>query len=90
MLLKRGQIFLNARLAAVAFYEQLGFKGVGGDFPSEKTGILHRRMEKSKIIIKGARQVKPKGVVRAASGILQDKDLVKEMLRAREDEIRKK
>ncbi len=41
----------------------------------------------NKITIKIARRVKPKGVVRAAAGILKDDDdLADEMLRIREDE----
>jgi predicted methyltransferase len=41
----------------------------------------------NKITIKIARRIKPKGVVRAAAGLLKDRnDLADEMLRAREDE----
>ncbi|MDR3539432.1 MAG: GNAT family N-acetyltransferase [Desulfosporosinus sp.] len=39
-------IFLNARVSALGFYKKLGFISVGQDFPSEKTGLPHRRMEK--------------------------------------------
>ena len=41
----------------------------------------------NKITIKVAKKIKPKGVVRAAAGILKDRpELVEEMLRIREEE----
>ena len=41
----------------------------------------------NKVTIKMTRRMKPKGAVRAAAGILKDRDsLVEEMLRVREDE----
>ncbi len=43
----------------------------------------------NKITIKIARRIKPKGVVRAAAGVLKDRiDLVNEMLWAREEDDR--
>ncbi|MCL6639473.1 MAG: hypothetical protein K6T80_07330 [Firmicutes bacterium] len=42
---------------------------------------------KNKVTIKMTKRMKPKGVVRAAAGILKDRDsLVEEMLRVRDDE----
>jgi hypothetical protein len=42
---------------------------------------------KNKITIKMTKRIKPKGAVRAAAGILKDRNnLVEEMLRVREDE----
>lgn len=41
------RIFLNARIDALEFYEKLGFISIGTDFPSKKTGIPHKRMEKA-------------------------------------------
>jgi hypothetical protein len=39
-------IFLDARLPPIPFYERFGFKRVGSDFPSKKTGLPHHRMER--------------------------------------------
>ncbi|MEX0331250.1 MAG: GNAT family N-acetyltransferase [Puniceicoccaceae bacterium] len=40
-----GRIFLNARDRAIAFYEKLGYAGVGEPFT--EVGIPHLRMEKA-------------------------------------------
>jgi len=39
-------ICLDARVDAVSFYRRFGFKTIGDEFPSKKTGIAHIRMEK--------------------------------------------
>jgi len=39
-------VFLNARLDAVSFYRKFGFETAGDEFPSERTGLTHIRMEK--------------------------------------------
>jgi predicted GNAT family N-acyltransferase len=39
-------ICLNSRLEVVSFYRKFGFGKVGDEFPSEKTGLTHIRMEK--------------------------------------------
>jgi predicted GNAT family N-acyltransferase len=39
-------ISLNSRLDAVSFYRRFGFKKAGEEFPSEKTGLTHIRMER--------------------------------------------
>lgn len=41
------KIFLNARTAVIPFYLPFGFEATGAIFPSSKTGIPHRRMEKN-------------------------------------------
>ena len=52
--------------------------------PGDWVEITH---DKNKITIKRMKRVKPKGVVRAAAGILKEHDnLVDEMLRIREEE----
>ena len=38
------QINLCARLTALKFYSQKGFKKFGREFPSKKTGIMHQNM----------------------------------------------
>ncbi|PRX29338.1 hypothetical protein BX659_11082 [Orenia metallireducens] len=40
------KIYLNARLDAIDFYTKFDFKAVGEVFASDKTGILHQRMER--------------------------------------------
>ena len=37
---------LNARLTAVGFYQQLGFKTFGKEFPSSTTGVIHIAMSR--------------------------------------------
>ena len=39
-------ITLNARLTAVGFYQKLGFKTCGTEFPSTTTGVPHIEMHK--------------------------------------------
>jgi ribosomal protein S18 acetylase RimI-like enzyme len=39
------EIWLNARLPAIGFYERLGFEAVGGTFNTGRTSLPHRRME---------------------------------------------
>jgi predicted GNAT family N-acyltransferase len=39
-------ISLNSRLDAVSFYRRFGFEKAGDEFPSEKTGLTHIRMER--------------------------------------------
>ena len=39
------QIWLNARVPAIGFYERLGFEAVGGTFNTGRTSLPHRRME---------------------------------------------
>jgi predicted GNAT family N-acyltransferase len=39
-------ICLNSRLDAVSFYGRFGFEKAGNEFPSERTGLTHIRMEK--------------------------------------------
>lgn len=36
---------LNARLAAVGFYQKLGFQTFGDEFPSTTTGVIHLGMK---------------------------------------------
>ena len=45
--LSRGMsdVWLNARVPAIGFYERLGFEAVGDVFVTGKTGLPHRRME---------------------------------------------
>lgn len=38
-------VWLNARLTAIPFYERLDFEAVGDVFTTGKTGLPHRRME---------------------------------------------
>ena len=38
------QIDLCARLTALKFYSQKGFKKFGKEFPSKKTGVMHQNM----------------------------------------------
>jgi predicted GNAT family N-acyltransferase len=38
-------VWLNARVPAIGFYERLGFEALGEVFPTGKTGLPHRRME---------------------------------------------
>ena len=39
------EIWLNARVSAIGFYERLGFEAVGGVFNTGRTSLPHRRME---------------------------------------------
>ena len=39
------EVWLNARLSAIRFYERLGFVAVGDVFATGKTGLPHKRME---------------------------------------------
>ena len=39
------EIWLNARVPAIGFYERLGFEAVGDVFNTGRTDIPHRRME---------------------------------------------
>jgi predicted GNAT family N-acyltransferase len=39
------EIWLNARMSAIGFYEQLGFVALGEVFATGRTGLPHRRME---------------------------------------------
>jgi len=38
-------IWLNARVPAIGFYERLGFEAVGDTFSTGRTSLPHRRME---------------------------------------------
>ena len=37
---------LDARLTAIGFYQKLGFKTCGAEFPSTTTGVMHMTMNK--------------------------------------------
>ena len=37
-------IKLSARETAIPFYARYGFKSVGEQYPSKKTGIIHQQM----------------------------------------------
>lgn len=45
------QIFLEARLPALHFYQKFGFIPVGEEFPSKKTGLPHRQMVRSVMLL---------------------------------------
>lgn len=40
----RAEVFLDARVHVIGFYERLGFEVVGEEFLSKRTGTPHRRM----------------------------------------------
>ena len=43
----RAEVFLDARVHVIGFYERLGFEAVGGEFLSKRTHTPHRRMRRS-------------------------------------------